>query len=125
MNSRRGFTLIELMMVIAILGVLLSVAARSNTRALERARDAALMTQLQHLRTAVYQYSLDHQGTFPADLAALSPRYLPRIPTVWKGSRDEGCWALEPQSGAVYLLSRSGDERPRTPDSRGIAYADY
>jgi general secretion pathway protein G len=64
MNSRcsqSGFTLIELMIVIAIIGILLTLAIPSFVGAIKHAREAALKEDLQTMRTAIDTYTMDKQ----------------------------------------------------------------
>jgi general secretion pathway protein G len=64
MNSRRtqsGFTLIELMIVMAIIGILITLAIPSFVGAVKHAREAALKEDLQTLRTAIDTYTMDKQ----------------------------------------------------------------
>jgi general secretion pathway protein G len=66
----RGFTLIELMIVIAIMGVLLSIAAPNLKQAIIRAREAVLQEDLFQIREAIDQYYTDN-GKYPAALGDL------------------------------------------------------
>lgn len=52
MKKSKGFTLIELLVVIAIIGVLSSIVIASLTSSRNRAADAAIKTNLSHLRSA-------------------------------------------------------------------------
>jgi len=64
MNSRRpqsGFTLIELMIVMAIIGILITLAIPSFVGAIRHAREAALKEDLQTMRTAIDTYTMDKQ----------------------------------------------------------------
>jgi len=61
----RGFTLIELLVVIAIIGVLSSVVMASLNTARIKSRDAARISQLGQIRSALELYYLDH-GYYPA-----------------------------------------------------------
>jgi general secretion pathway protein G len=69
MNLRRGqsgrkyagFTLIEMIIVIAIISILASVAAMSYQRSVWRAREAVLRNDLFTLRSSIDQYTLDKQ----------------------------------------------------------------
>jgi general secretion pathway protein G len=56
-----GFTLIELMVVIAIIAVLIAMAAQRYDQSLVRAREAALKQDLQTMRSAIQQFTLDKQ----------------------------------------------------------------
>ena len=64
MRNRRtqsGFTLIELMIVMAIIGILITMAIPSFVGAIKHAREAALKEDLQTLRTAIDTYTMDKQ----------------------------------------------------------------
>ncbi len=66
----QGFTLIELMIVMAIMGVLLSIAAPNLKQAIIRAREAVLKEDLFQIREAIDQYYADN-GKYPAVLTDL------------------------------------------------------
>ncbi|MGC1454082.1 MAG: prepilin-type N-terminal cleavage/methylation domain-containing protein [Nitrospirota bacterium] len=65
-----GFTLIELMIVMAIMGVLISIAAPNLKQAVIRAREAVLREDLFQIREAIDQYYADN-GKYPAVLTDL------------------------------------------------------
>ena len=84
MNKKTGFTIIELVIVIAILGILLIISMMSWRRQLDKARDADRKTDLQRLGIAFEDYYNDHECyPGPAILAGpidgLKP-YLDKIP---------------------------------------------
>jgi len=58
---QRGFTLIELMVVIAIIIVLVGMAAQRYEQSVVHAREAALKQDLQTMRSAIQQFTLDKQ----------------------------------------------------------------
>ena len=57
----RGFTMIELMVVIAIILVLIAMAAARYEQSVTRAREAVLKQDLQTMRSAIQQFTLDKQ----------------------------------------------------------------
>ncbi len=66
-NSRRvarttGFTLIELMIVITIIFILLGMAAVRYDRSVHHAREAAVKSDLQVMRQAIDNYTLDKEA---------------------------------------------------------------
>jgi general secretion pathway protein G len=64
LSNRRhqsGFTLIELMIVMAIIGILITLAIPSFVGAVKHAREAALKEDLQTMRTAIDTYTMDKQ----------------------------------------------------------------
>ena len=75
-----GFTLIELLVVMAILATLLSIAAPRYFEAVDRAKEAALKTDLRVLREAIDKHRGD-TGRLPESLQELvASRYLRGIP---------------------------------------------
>lgn len=60
----KGFTLVELMVVIAVIGILSSILYLSFDQARAQARDKARMTALRELQLAVEQYKAQN-GTYP------------------------------------------------------------
>jgi len=79
-RARRGFTVIELLVVLAALALLLSVAAPRYVQHVDRARDTALRHNLLAMRDAIDKFYAD-QGRYPKELAELvERRYLRAIP---------------------------------------------
>lgn len=108
---RRGFTLIELMVVMAIIALLLTIATPRYIGHLERAREAALRETLFVVRDAIDKFHAD-AGRYPADLEELvRRRYLramPRDPvsdstTDWEliapPGESDGVWDLRSNAG--------------------------
>jgi len=60
-RAQSGFTLIELMIVMAIIGILITLAIPSFVGAIKHAREAALKEDLQTMRTAIDTYTMDKQ----------------------------------------------------------------
>jgi general secretion pathway protein G len=79
-HRRHGFTLIELLVVMAILATLLSLAAPRYFDSVEKAKEAALHTDLRLLREAIDKHRAD-TGRFPDSLQRLADsRYLHAVP---------------------------------------------
>jgi general secretion pathway protein G len=79
-GSRRGFTLIELMIVMAIIAVLVSVAVPMYQKSVVRARETVLRQNLFTLRTVIDEYTYD-KGKAPQSLQDLvNEGYLRQIP---------------------------------------------
>ncbi len=78
--GKKGYTLLELMIVVAIVGILVSIAVPSFQQAALTAREAALKQNLFTLRAVIDQYYAD-QGDYPLSLETLvEAQYLRGIP---------------------------------------------
>jgi general secretion pathway protein G len=75
-----GFTLIELMIVITIILILIGMAAQSYEKSIQRSREAVLKHDLQVMRQAIDQFTLDKQAA-PQSLDDLQQAgYLGSVP---------------------------------------------
>ena len=81
LHNRRsaGFTLLEMMIVVIIMGILMSIAVPIYNQSLLRAREAVLRNDLFELRKLISQYTLDKQKA-PQSLDDLVPAYIKVIP---------------------------------------------
>ena len=78
--QRRGFTLVELMVVIAIIGILASIITVALGSAKVKSRDAKRVADVKNLQLALSQYYNDNLF-YPTQLAQLvSGGYLPSLP---------------------------------------------
>jgi general secretion pathway protein G len=82
-GAARGFTLIELMIVVAIMMILIGIAAGMYTRSVHKAREATLRSDLSVMRQAIDHYTLDKEAAPQAleDLVNPQSQYLREIPT--------------------------------------------
>ncbi len=65
-KKRKGFTLIELVIVIVILGILAGVAALSFTDVTQSSKDGVAKANLRAMKSAVTVYQSSHKGALPA-----------------------------------------------------------
>ncbi|MFO7652507.1 MAG: type II secretion system protein [Candidatus Krumholzibacteriia bacterium] len=66
MINRKGFTLIELMIVVVIIGILAAIAIPNFIQMQSRAKEASVKANAHSLQLAVEDYSVVHDGTLPA-----------------------------------------------------------
>lgn len=81
MRRARGFTILEMMVVILIIMVLLGMAAGMYQRSIVKAREATLKQDLATMRNAIEQFAVDKlQGAQSLD-ELVSAGYLRQVPT--------------------------------------------
>lgn len=95
-NARRGknlllniqaFTLIELMIVVAIVGILAAIVYPVGNDCIRRSIESRTKADLNAVRTALAAYSTDHDGQYPTDHLGdlIDKGYLPNgLPMIWE-----------------------------------------
>ena len=126
MNRPRGFTLIELMVVMAIVATLLTIATPRYFAHLDRAKETALRETLAVTRDAIDKFLADNDR-YPATLDELvDKRYLRSLPTDPITERSDTWSVLPPPStqqsdasantGGVWDLRSGAVEEGKTYD---------
>ena len=64
-STKSGFTLVEILIVVIILGILAAIVIPQFTSASEDARESSVKSQLQSLRTQIQLYKLEHRDNLP------------------------------------------------------------
>jgi len=116
-----GFTLMEMVIVLAIVGILASIVAPLVITALTRAREATLQQDLKTMRKLIDDYYGD-KGAFPSSLQALVTqgylRAIPRDPV--NGNKAEWKTVLAKEGGVSDVHSLSNER-----GANGTPYADW
>src|ERR1700730_12222807 len=128
-RARGGFAFVELMIVMAIIAVLLSVAIPIYTRSIVRAKESVLRSNLFTLRTVIDEYTYDKQKA-PQNLQDLvSEGYLRQIPVdPMTGSADSWKVIMEDAQSSVSQTEpgifdvRSGSDKTSL---EGTPYSDW
>ncbi|OGS41971.1 MAG: hypothetical protein A2506_06205 [Elusimicrobia bacterium RIFOXYD12_FULL_66_9] len=81
-KSKKGFTLIELMIVVAIIGILAAIAIPKFAELIRKSSEGASKGNLGSLRSALSIYYGDMEGQYPyaASSLTISGKYLTSIP---------------------------------------------
>ena len=129
-SSARGFTLIEVMIVVTLVVILASVGMATYTNSVHRAREAVLKEDLFRMRDAIDQFYAD-RNQYPQGLEDLvSEGYLREVPKdpmtdsaeTWDVEQSEND-ANNPAAVAGIVNVRSGSEAVSPLD--GSKYAEW
>ena len=126
MKRSAGFTLIELIVVMAIVALLASIAAPRYFNSLQKSKETALLHSLTTMRDAIDQFAADKRR-YPDSLQELAEaRYLREVPEdPLTGARDS--WVELPPPADMQASGNVWDVRSgaagRSADGR--LYADW
>ena len=116
----RGFTLIEMLVVLSVIGLLLSLVAPSYLHRIDRAQELALKHNLKAAREAIDQFRAD-RGRDPASLDELvATHYLRELPLDPVTDRSDS-WAPVQVDGGMHDLHSGAPGKA----SDGSAYASW
>ena len=79
-HTQSGFTLVELLIVMAIIGILVTMAIPRFTAAVQHAREAVLREDLQTMRMAIDSYTMDKQKAPQSLDDLIQDGYLKSVP---------------------------------------------
>jgi general secretion pathway protein G len=124
-----GFTLIELMIVMALIVILAGIAAAMYVNSIQRSKEAVLKTDLFRMRDAIDQYYAD-KNKYPPSLEALvTEKYLRTIPVdpITNSSETWQTTMSEPQPGSGFSESGVFDVKSGAEETAldGTRYADW
>jgi general secretion pathway protein G len=128
MKRRRGFTFVELMVVITIIVILISMAIPIYNRSIIRAKESVLANNLYTLRTVIDQYSYD-KGKAPQQLQDLvTEGYLQKLPVdpitgsnqTWRTVMEEASQSVSQSEPGIFDVKSGSDKMGLD----GIAYSE-
>jgi len=108
-GTPRGFTLIEVMIVLAVIAVLAAVIIPNYVRSRGLGQASACKSNLRNLASAIESYMLDNAGRVPQVLADLPPLHINVIPTCPGGAANTCSGGYESsQNPAAYTIACQG-----------------
>jgi len=124
-----GFTFVELMIVMAIIAVLLSVAIPIYNRSIIRAKESVLKNNLFTMRTVIDEYTYDKQKAPQTLQDLVSDGYLREVPLdpmtgssdSWKIIQEDPSNTVNQQQPGIYDV-RSGSDKISL---EGTPYSDW
>jgi general secretion pathway protein G len=116
MKTRQSaFTLLEIMLVVAIIGVLLSAAIFKMGPSLGVAKETRTRADIQGIRTMLLSYN-GSNGSYPESLSALVPRLMEEVPKDAYGSLYIYRYPGRRNPASYDLFSAGPDKIPDTAD---------
>ena len=128
-RRRRGFTFVELMVVVTIMVILISMAIPQLTRSITRSKESVLHNNLFTLRTVIDNYCYD-KGKCPQSLQDLvSEGYLRAIPTDpmnnystdWNTVMEDATQSANQQEPGIWDVHSKSDKT----SLEGTAYSEW
>ena len=116
-NGKRGFTLIELMIVITISSILLAVAVPMYTKSITRTKETLLRQNLFTIRQVIDEYTYDKQKAPQALQDLVTEGYLRAVPTdpitgndqSWRVIMEDATTSINQTEPGIFDV-RSGSE---------------
>ena len=120
MRSQKGFTLVEILIVVVILGILAAIVIPQFTSASTEAKQSSLRSDLQTIRSQIELYKIKNSDTPPASLATLvTAGYLQAVPVnpynglatevaTAGGANNAAGWSYVAATGVVHASDATG-----------------
>jgi len=126
---KRGYTLIELMIVMAIISVLVSIAVPLYQKALLRTKESLLKNNLFTLRTVIDEYTFDKKKAPQTLQDLVSEGYLRAIPVdpitgsdqTWRVINEDALSSVDQTQPGIWDVKSGSDQK----SLEGTPYSDW
>ena len=128
-GKKSGYTLIELMIVMAIISIMVSIAVPLYQKALIRTKESLLKNNLFTLRTQIDEYTMDKKKA-PQQLSDLvNEGYLRAVPVdpitgsdqTWKITMEDAITAVDQTDPGIWDVHSGSDQK----SLEGTQYSDW
>ena len=118
-KQRRGFTLIEILIVVSIIGILVSIAVPIYQKSILRTRESVLRNNLFTMRTVLDEYTYDKQKAPQALQDLVTEGYLRDIPVdpmtgtnqSWKIDMEDALRSVNQTEPGIFDIHSSSDKK--------------
>jgi len=128
-GSRRGFTIIELMVVMTIISILMSLAIPAYQKAILRAKESVLRNNLFTMRTIIDEYTYDKQKAPQTLQDLVSEGYLRAVPKDPMTDSDSSWKVIMEDAGSSVNQNEAGIFDVRSSSTKtsleGTAYSEW
>ena len=128
-RDRRGFTLIELMIVMAVITIILSIAVPMYQKAIIRSKESVLRNNLFTLRTVIDEYTYDKQKAPQSLQDLVTEGYLRTVPVdpitnsseTWRVEMEDALAAVSQNEPGLWDVRSGSDQK----SLEGTAYSEW
>ena len=104
-KHNQGFTLVEIMIVVAIIALLAAIAIPNLLRAKISSNDSVAKATVRALSTAAESYATANSGTYPLDVTSLTNATPAFLNTAYCGSTVSGYFFTCTMSSTAYRMA--------------------
>lgn len=117
---KQGFTLIEIMVVIVIIGILIAIAIPNFIASQDRAKIASLKSNMHAFQEAVETYAVDWSGIYPMDANTLRTEGINK--DYWRDFKNPFSNSIDTGTSIINNVSNDGSIDPPTFKAGNTAY---
>ena len=117
-KQRRGFTLIEILIVVSIIGILVSIAVPIYQKSILRTRESVLRNNLFTMRTVLDEYTYDKQKAPQALQDLVTEGYLQKVPIdpmtgsnqTWRTIMEDASQSISQSEPGIFDVKSGSDK---------------